>query len=140
VHRVLLGTHTSGQAADYVQIAEVHVPRRAGPGADLGRGAYDDDAGELGGHALAPGEKRVQVTQRIPHEGEVNRARYMPQNPDLLATRTVAGDVLVFDRTKHSSEPARDGVCRPDIRLVGLTKEGCVCAGHAGARLTCWAV
>jgi histone-binding protein RBBP4 len=48
----------------------------------------------------------------------------MPQNPDLIATKAISGEVLIFDRTKHSSEPERDGVCRPDIRLVGQTKEG----------------
>lgn len=41
---------------------------------------------ELGGHS-APNAARVQVTQRINHDGEVNRARYMPQNPDLIATK-----------------------------------------------------
>jgi histone-binding protein RBBP4 len=50
----------------------------------------------------------------------------MPQNPDLIATKAITGEVLVFDRTKHSSEPERGGVCKPDIRLVGQTREGCV--------------
>lgn len=40
---------------------------------------------ELGSHTLTG--PRIQVTQRINHEGEVNRARYMPQNPDLIATK-----------------------------------------------------
>jgi histone-binding protein RBBP4 len=48
----------------------------------------------------------------------------MPQNPDLIATKVVTGEVLIFDRTKHSSEPERGGVCKPDIRLVGQTREG----------------
>jgi histone-binding protein RBBP4 len=48
----------------------------------------------------------------------------MPQNPDLIATKTVSGEVFVFDRTKHGSEPDRDGKCKPDIRLVGQTQEG----------------
>lgn len=127
VHRVLLGTHTSGQSQDYLQIAEVHLPKRSGPNSDvLDRSSYDDESGELGGHTLPAHQKRVQVTQRINHDGEVNRARYMPQNPDLIATKTVSGEVYVFDRTRHSSEPERGGVCKPDIRLVGQAKEGCV--------------
>jgi histone-binding protein RBBP4 len=48
----------------------------------------------------------------------------MPQNPNLIATKTVSGDVYVFDRTKHSSEPGTDGICRPDIKLKGQKKEG----------------
>lgn len=126
-HRLLLGTHTSGQAADYLQIATVQIPSRAGPGADaLDRSAYDDERGELGGHTLPASQARINVVQRINHAGEVNRARYMPQNPDLIATKAVSGEVLVFDRTKHPSEPERGGVCKPDIRLVGQTKEGSV--------------
>ena len=124
VHRVLLGTHTSGQAQDYLQIATVRIPKLSGPGADtLDRSDYDDERGELGGHVL-PRKSHVQIIQRINHPGEVNRARYMPQNPDLIATKAVSGEVLVFDRTKHSSEPERGGVCKPDIRLVGQSREG----------------
>jgi hypothetical protein len=127
IHRLLLGTHTSGQAADYLQIATVQIPTRSGPGADvLDRGTYDEERGELGGHTLPATQARIRVVQRINHAGEVNRARYMPQNPDLIATKAVSGDVLVFDRTKHPSEPERGGVCKPDIRLVGQTKEGSV--------------
>lgn len=123
-HRVLLGTHTSGQAQDYLQIATVQIPKRSGPGADtLDRSSYDDERGELGGHTI-PVAPKVQVIQRINHEGEVNRARYMPQNPDMIATKAVTGEVLVFDRTKHSSEPEKGGVCKPNIRLVGQNKEG----------------
>jgi hypothetical protein len=69
---------------------------------------------------------RVRIIQRINHLNEVNRARYMPQNPNLIATKTVSGDVYVFDRTKHSSEPGTDGICRPDFKLKGQKKEGWV--------------
>ncbi|KAL5519527.1 HAT2 [Sanghuangporus vaninii] len=125
IHRLLLGTHTSGQSQDYLQIATVHIPKRDGPGAErLDHTSYDDDRGELGGHTLPAQQPRIQIIQRINHPGEVNRARYMPQNPDLIATKAVSGEVLVWDRTKHSSDPDRDGVARPDIRLVGQTKEG----------------
>ncbi|KAI0783396.1 WD40 repeat-like protein [Abortiporus biennis] len=125
VHRLLLGTHTSGQAQDYLQIATVQLPKRdESTSADkLDRGDYDDERGELGGHTVPP-QPRIQITQRINHDGEVNRARYMPQNPDIIATKAVSGEVLIFDRTKHSSDPDRDRVCRPDIRLIGQNREG----------------
>ncbi|GJE86228.1 WD40 domain-containing protein [Phanerochaete sordida] len=125
VHRLLLGTHTSGQAQDYLQIAEVHLPKRdESASADkLDRSDYDDERGELGGHSIPP-QPRIHVIQKINHKGEVNRARYMPQNPDLIATKAVSGEIYVFDRTKHPSEPERGGQCRPDITLVGQRKEG----------------
>lgn len=126
VHRLLLGTHTSGQAQDHLQIATVHLPKRDGSaGSDkLDHTSYDDESGELGGHTLST-QPRIQIIQKINHPGEVNRARYMPQNPDLIATKAVSGEVLVWDRTKHSSDPDRTGAIKPDIRLIGQTKEGC---------------
>lgn len=30
---------------------------------------------------------KVEIKVKIPHEGEVNRARYMPQNPFVVATK-----------------------------------------------------
>lgn len=48
----------------------------------------------------------------------------MPQNPDLIATKTVDGPVFIFDRTKHETKAPAGGECKPDIRLLGQTKEG----------------
>lgn len=58
------------------------------------------------------------------YTGEVNRARFMPQNPCVIATKTPSSDVLVFDYTKHPSKPDPSGECHPDIRLRGHQKEG----------------
>ena len=48
----------------------------------------------------------------------------MPQNPDLIATKTTKGDVWIFDRTKHPSKPDKEGVFKPDIILDGMNKDG----------------
>lgn len=50
----------------------------------------------------------IQNEIKINHEGEVNRARYMPQNPYIIATKTPAGDVLVFNYTKQPSNPGQN--------------------------------
>ena len=60
----------------------------------------------------------AQVVQQINHQGEVNRARHMPQNPYLIATKTVSNDVYVFDYTKHPTKPSTPE-CKPDLRLKG---------------------
>ena len=52
---------------------------------------------------------KIEITQKINHEGEVNRARYMPQNPYLIATKSPASEVHVFDWSKHPSKPNADG-------------------------------
>lgn len=54
----------------------------------------------------------------------MNRARYMPQNPCVIATKTNSGEVHIFDYTRHPSMPAEDAVVSPDLRLVGQKREG----------------
>eukprot|EP01139_Manchomonas_bermudensis_P022737 Amastigsp_a696591_10.p1 type:complete len:294 gc:universal Amastigsp_a696591_10:931-50(-) len=55
----------------------------------------------------------------------------MPQNPNLIATKTVRGEVLVFDYTKHPSKVHKeDQKCSPELRLTGHRKEGYGLAWH----------
>jgi hypothetical protein len=119
IHRVLIGTHTSDEKPNHVQIAEVEVPKTSRPNVR----DYDEDRGEIGGYGKASSSADIaamkwKVVQRIDHPGEVNKARYCPQNPDLIATLAIDGSILIFDRTKHSSEP--NGVVNPQIKLLGL--------------------
>lgn len=58
---------------------------------------------EFGGFGSVSGKIEIEI--KINHEGEVNRARYMPQNPCIIATKTPTSEVLVFDYTKHPSKP-----------------------------------
>jgi histone-binding protein RBBP4 len=64
----------------------------------------------------------MTIEQKIDHPGEVNKARYQPQNANIIATMCIDGKVLVFDRTKHSSLPS--GTVNPQAELRGHTKEG----------------
>lgn len=66
---------------------------------------------------------KFEVTIKIPHDGEVNRARYCPHNSFVIATKTVNSDVLIFDYTQHESSTS-DLTCRPQIRCTGHEKEG----------------
>ncbi|KAL1302968.1 hypothetical protein AAFC00_003286 [Neodothiora populina] len=118
-HRIIIGTHTSSEAQNYLQIAQINLPNR--PAANPNE--YDAEREELGGHGSAKEPISFQVIQKINHPGEVNKARYMPQNPDIIATMTIDGDALVFDRTKHTSLP-RDNTINAQITLKGHEKEG----------------
>ncbi len=104
------GTHTNGSETDYLTLVEVRLPT-ADPKSLKQK--YEESCDVYGGFGGAAG--KVEVVQRIPHNGEVNRARYMPQNPNIIATKTTQGDVFVFDTTKHSSKPDRDAPCRPNM-------------------------
>lgn len=121
MHRLLIGTHTSNDAPNYLQIAQFSLPKFTTDPED-----YDAEREEIGS-GYNPSKKsqaapKFNVIQKIDHEGEVNKARYMPQKQDLIATMGVSGRVMVFDRTKHPSQPT--GKVNPQIELLGHTKEG----------------
>lgn len=114
--RLLLGTNTSGTEQNYLMIAELQLPQN------------DDDVVEEKGEEVGGGYGRLsgefQIIQRIIHDGEVNRCRYMPQNANIIATKTNSCEVFVFDKSHHPSKPDQNGKCDPDLRLLGHTKEG----------------
>jgi len=119
-HRILLGTHTSNQAQNYLQIANVEIPDLQTPDlADL-----NEERGEVGGFGNAKKPFEFKISQKINHPGEVNKARYQPQNPDIIASLCVDGKVLIFDRTKHTSDPKNDDSIKFEAELVGHEKEG----------------
>ncbi|KAI9731892.1 MAG: Histone acetyltransferase type B subunit 2 [Cirrosporium novae-zelandiae] len=122
-HRLLIGTHTSNEAANYLQIAHVQLPNPVSPDAS----DYDEEREEIGGYGGGPSKKppmevKFTIVQKIDHKGEVNKARYQPQNPNIIATMCTDGRVMIWDRTKHSSIP--NGIVNPEIELVGHTHEG----------------
>lgn len=117
--KLVLGTHTSEGEQNYLMLAEARLPLAD---AETDATGYDEDRGEVGGFGGAAG--RVHVVQQINHEGEVNRARAMPQNPFLIATKTVSAEVYVFDYSRHPSKPDPGGRCNPDLRLTGHKTEG----------------
>jgi len=119
VHKMILGTHTNDGDQNYLMIAEVRLPLED---TEIDARKYDDERGEAGGFAGV--SSKIEITQKINHEGEVNRARYMPQNPYLIATKSPASEVHVFDWSKHPSKPAADGRFEPDLILKGHQKEG----------------
>jgi len=120
IYRLLIGTHTAENMPNYLQIAEFSLPRLTAEPED-----YDAEREEVGS-GYNPSKKAVApkftIIQKIDHEGEINKARYMPQKQDVIATMGVGGQVHIFDRTKHSSQPT--GKVNPQIKLVGHTKEG----------------
>ena len=47
----------------------------------------------------------------------------MPQSYKIIATKTISGEVHIFDYFKHGGQPSTDEV-KPDLRLLGHTREG----------------
>ena len=123
-HKTLLGTQTSGNDKEFVRIGSIDLPEQRLPNGekvvpDLSK--YDVERGEIGGY-LNSNHSKFTINQFIDHDGEVNRARYMPQNPSIVATMSSNGNAYMFDCTKHSLQPR--GTPRPDIVLQHHTEEG----------------
>lgn len=123
-HRLLLGTHTSNEAPNYLQIATVQLPKPV----TLDTADYDEEKEEIGGYGGGASKKQAQmevkfeIVQRIDHKGEVNKARYQPQNPNIIATMCTDGRVMIWDRTKHPLQPT--GHVNPQMELIGHEAEG----------------
>lgn len=120
-HRLIIGTHTSddSEAQNYLKIAHINFPNK--PSANPAD--YDAYREEIGGYGAAKERIDFEINQRILHPGEVNKARYMPQNPNIIATMCNDGRALVFDRTKHPLQPKGNEI-KPQITLKGHTDEG----------------
>jgi len=120
VQRLLLGTHTSAQEQNYLMIAEVHLPLEE---SSVDTRKYDEKA-EVGGFGSGTVSDKIQITLKINHAGEVNKARYMPQQSSIIATKAVSSEIYIFDWTKHPSKPPSVGKCEPNMRLTGHKKDG----------------
>lgn len=98
---------------------------------------------EIGGYGVAKDPFLFRDIQKINHPSEVNKARYMWQNPNMVGTMAGApkgerGRVLIFDRTKHPLQPVDDSV-RPELELEGHAAEGYAMSWswrHEGALVT----
>ncbi|XP_039135461.1 histone-binding protein MSI1 homolog [Dioscorea cayenensis subsp. rotundata] len=108
IHGLLLGTHTSDDAPNFLMLSSVRFPLRSAP-------ATADSA-------PIPS---IEIYQSVRHDGEVNRARFMPQKPDIVATKTCGSDVHVFDCGRRRLGSPSDGEdCAPDVLLRGHSTEG----------------
>jgi len=110
-----MGTHTSNQEPNYLLIMKARIPNVDTISSDT----KDNTAIS----AYYKVENKIEIETRINHEGEVNKARVMPQKFNIIATKTPSGQVHIFDFFKHPLKPT-DTIAKPQIRLLGHTKEG----------------
>ena len=118
--KMITGTQTDGDEPNYVVISAVQmqIPTSKNVPKEV-----DPVTKELGGYGAGE-QPKMQVLQKIVHEGEVNRARCMPQNPYVIATRTTSGETHIFNTIRHPLVPASTQPAEPEIRLKGLRQEG----------------
>ncbi|KAJ8767040.1 hypothetical protein K2173_012551 [Erythroxylum novogranatense] len=109
VHRLVLGTHTSDDFPNFLMLADAVLP--------IGAAEFGVD-----GKSENSTIPKVEITQKIRVDGEVNKARCMPQNPAIIGAKTSDCEVYVFDTLKQVEK--KQEVCDPELRLRGHDKEG----------------
>jgi histone-binding protein RBBP4 len=109
VQQFILGTHTSQSEQNYLMIGKVMLPLE------------DSEVSKTQGYQTE--KSKIEITQRINHDGEVNKARYMPQDFHIIASKSPSPTIFIFDYTKHSSSPTND-ICSPELKLKGHKKDG----------------
>mmetsp|Transcript_304 Transcript_304/g.857 ORF Transcript_304/g.857 Transcript_304/m.857 type:complete len:518 (-) Transcript_304:285-1838(-) len=101
----------------------------AAPAATTVSANYDDEKNELGGFGTSSGTNpgtvgKIEVRMKVKHEGEVNRARHMPQNHFVVASRGPNPEVYIWDLSRHPSFPDENSPFAPQGVCVGHAREG----------------
>lgn len=120
--RLLVGTFTLGKHTDSISILRLPYYTNLSRHVNIDRLNYHADKQEF--EVTSASSKKITTVQKINHLGDVNRARYMPQNPDIIASCNNFGSVLVYDRTKHANVKtalADTDISPPQLRLVSPT-------------------
>lgn len=117
---LVLGTHTSDETPNSLMLAHVHLSPSP-PDAPL---------------------PSIQLSKTAPHEGEVNRARYMPQNPLKVATKSCQPEVSLFDLGSDASGGVEVVLKGHETEGYGLSwsklKEGSLLSGSYDSRICFW--
>lgn len=80
--KLLLGTHTSGEDTNYLKLASTQLPNPNFVGPDGSK---------------KKANSKIKVTKKFKTTSEVNRARYMPQNSNIVATINGEGGIELFN-------------------------------------------
>ncbi|CUM66897.1 uncharacterized protein PRCAT00004582001 [Priceomyces carsonii] len=124
--RLLLGTFTLGESVDNISILQLPSYRNLNENFSIDKLNYNYDKKEFEIPTLT--KKKINVLQKINHFGDVNKARYMPQNPDIISTGNNMGDLVIYDRTKHSTFKSSlisddSNVDQPQLLLINSNQD-----------------
>ncbi|CAO3631740.1 unnamed protein product [Cunninghamella echinulata] len=98
---ILIGTHTNDEEDNYLQVLALNLPQ-----------SEDNESTATPQAKVA----KIELSQKLNHPGEVNRARYQYKHPNIIATKTRDGPVLIYDRTTPLNNPI--------LQLTGHKTEG----------------
>lgn len=148
--RLLLGTFTSGQAIDAISIDLFEYHDKLNESMNTDQWNYNQERQEF--ELTTVSRSKLLRLQTIHHDGDINKLIYMPQNPDVIASVNNTGDLLIFNRTKHSTLKKNSSNAKanePQLRLVSdniassemfavdwnIQKEGLIVSGSMNGSL-----
>ena len=149
--KLVLGTQTGGDEQNYLLVGKVLLSNQLKIPKDSALVHLDDYSlshnKRQGICAIGQAGGSFEVEKRISHEGEVNRARHMPQHPNIVCTKSVSGDLHIYDINlsyKHTD------LNKPEKKLVGHSKsgfgldwnpmkEGLIASGAEDGKVLVWA-
>jgi histone-binding protein RBBP4 len=110
-YSILLGTHTNPQDGkeyeqNYLMTANVKLPTENTSLLDQ----------------VYLNASKVEIKQFINHPGEVNRARIHPLKHNLVASKTIGAEILLFDLTNHSNTKPKHNKVKAELTLEGHSK------------------
>lgn len=116
LQRLLLGTFTLGQSIDSISMLQLPYYKNLNQNLDIDRLNFNPDKLEFELGKVS--KKKMSVLQKINHLGDVNKLRYMPQNADIIASGNNMGNLVIYNRTKHSSyNTINTDINTPDLIL-----------------------
>jgi histone-binding protein RBBP4 len=113
---ILTGTATAGQEQNYLKLVSLVQPTSSA--AELAGCTYDEELRELGAFGMAPASCRFKIHVIMAHNGDVRKARYMPHNPNVIATASSDDTVYVFDRASILRTAPPNSPPRPLLTLL----------------------
>ncbi|OMJ70737.1 hypothetical protein SteCoe_31213 [Stentor coeruleus] len=115
---LLLGTNTGNTEQELLLQAKVKIPMEQSL---ISGKIYLDNTKDAGGIGLlSKTDNKIEITAKINHEKEVLRARAMPKQDYLIATKSPNSFVYIYDLRKYSNKSA----VSPNLVLTGHNKEG----------------
>ena len=111
-NRLVLGTFNESEGAkNFLKLYSVDLPKLK-PFIDLAGRLPSFDANSTGAKRCS-----IKLLKEFSHEGEVNKVQYMPQDSNVIATKTNDGNVNIYSVDKENNSG-------PVSKLQGVDSEG----------------
>lgn len=131
--KIAFGTFTSEKEPDYLIIGKVRLPvskvvlEKHPPDSVLSKDEIDKLHNITNDEMIEEYRKcenKIEIETKIRHDGEVNKVKVNPINPNMIATQTNNGEIHLFNYNQFPPIPKDDTIPEPTKRFKFHTKIG----------------